>query len=73
MRGDRETSGERDSKYLTVYRRELRGLPSYLEEEKKHLFERLRLGDETVIGTVIEAHLKRVVTLAGKYRGRGYR
>ena len=66
-----EKSGERDSKYLTIYRRELRELPDYSEEEKRHLFERLREGDETVIGTVIEAQLKRVVTLAGKYRGRG--
>lgn len=64
-------SGAKDSKYLTVYRRELRGLPEYSEEERERLFERLRAGDESVIGTVIEAHLKRVVTLAGKYRGRG--
>lgn len=66
-----EKSGERDSKYLTVYRRELRGLPEYSPEEKRRLLERLRAGDETVTGTVIEAKLKRVVTLAGKYRGRG--
>lgn len=66
-----DKSGERDSKYLTVYRRELRGLPEYLPEEKQRLLERLRAGDETVIGTVIELRLKRVAALAGKYRGRG--
>ena len=61
----------KDSKYLNIYRRELRGLPEYTKEEMAQLYERLRFGDETVIGTVIEAHLKRVMTLAGKYGGRG--
>lgn len=66
-----ERQVEKDSKYLTVYRRELRQLPEYTKEEMDELYERLRSGDESVCGTVIEAHLKRVLTLAGKYRGRG--
>lgn len=69
--GSEEKLSVRDSKYLTVYRRELRGLPEYTKEEMLELYERLRSGEESVMGTVIEAHLHRVVTLAGKYRGRG--
>lgn len=61
----------RDSKYLSVYRRELRSLAAYTEEEMSQLYERLRAGEEAIVGTVIEAHLNRVVALAGKYRGRG--
>lgn len=70
-----ETSGgnteQKDSKYLNVYRRELRNLTAYSEEEMWELYERLRAGEEEIIGTIIEAHLHRVVTLAGKYRGLG--
>lgn len=62
---------QKDSKYISIYRKELRALPEYTDEEKKELYDRLRQGDESVVGTVIEAHLKRVLTLAGKYRGRG--
>lgn len=60
-----------DSKYLKVYRRELRGLPERSKEDVGKLFHELREGREEVVPQVIEAHLKRVVTLAGRYRGRG--
>lgn len=62
---------KQDSKYLTVYRRELRALPQYTSEQMSELYDRLRKGDESVVGTIIEANLKRVVTLAGQYRDRG--
>lgn len=67
-------SGEavkRDSRYLRLYRQELRRLRQYDEAEKKKLFVRLQCGEQEVIPDVIEAHLSRVVTLAGKYRNRG--
>lgn len=60
-----------DSKYLSVYRRELRQLREVSEEERNKLYERLLAGDESAVNPVIEAHLKRVVTLAGKYKNRG--
>lgn len=83
-RKDRDSEGEfetaegdgldlntEDSKYLHIYRRELRGLPDYTAEEREELYEKLVSGDESVIHAVIESHLKRVVTLAGKYKNRG--
>ena len=60
-----------DSKYLRIYRRELRSLPEYSKEDIVCLYEQLRYGDESIIGTVIEANLKRVLSMANKYRGRG--
>ncbi len=60
-----------DSKYIRVYRQELRGLPEYSEEERNQLYAKLLSGDETVMHAVIESYLKRVVTLAGKYKNRG--
>lgn len=60
-----------DSKYLSLYRRELRGLKEISEEEREELYRRLCSGDESAVHPVIEAHLKRVVTLAGKYKNRG--
>ena len=66
---NRKTSG--DSKYLRLYRKELRQLQTYDEEAIELLFDRLRRGEQEVVPAVIEAHLNRVVTLAGKYRGRG--
>lgn len=60
-----------DSKYLRIYRRELRELREFSEEEKLLLYEKLLAGDESVMHSVIESHLKRVVTLAGKYKNRG--
>lgn len=60
-----------DSKYLSVYRRELRELREFSEEERNALYERLLAGDESAVNSVIETHLKRVVTLAGKYKNRG--
>lgn len=65
----RKTSG--DSKYIRLYRKELRQLQQYDEETIEILFDRLRGGEQEVVPSVIEAHLDRVVTLAGKYRGRG--
>lgn len=66
-----EKESAADSKYLRIYRRELRELPSYTPDEIEVLYERLRSGEESVTHQVIEAHLGRVVTLAGKYKGRG--
>lgn len=60
-----------DSKYLSLYRRELRGLKEVSEEEGVELYRRLCSGDESAVHPVIEAHLKGVVTLAGKYKNRG--
>ena len=60
-----------DSKYLRFYRKELKSLPDRSPEEIRELYARLRQGEETIVPTVIEAHLARVVTLAGRYRGRG--
>lgn len=60
-----------DSKYIRIYRRELQSVPEYEDDERKNLYERLLGGDDTVMHRVIESHLKRVVTLAGKYRNRG--
>lgn len=60
-----------DSQYLRIYRKELKGLPQRTPEEIRDLYVRLRQGEEAIVGTVIEAHLARVVTLAGRYRGRG--
>lgn len=70
---EKKSTGESaaDSKYLRIYRRELRELPVYTEEEIHLLFERLKDGEEEVTGQIIEAHLGRVLTLAGRYRGRG--
>lgn len=65
------TKTREDSKYLRMYRKELRELEERTEEEIEELFQCLRMGQEEVIPAVVEAHLKRVVTLAGKYKGRG--
>lgn len=62
---------EKDSKYLHLYKEELRQLKRYEEEELALLLEQLRRGEEEVISSVIEAHLHRVMQLADKYRGRG--
>lgn len=68
---EEKKAASEDSRYLHIYRKELRGLPERSAEETEELFRRLRQGDETAVSTVIEAHLARVVKLAGKYRGRG--
>jgi RNA polymerase primary sigma factor len=60
-----------DSKYLRIYRKELRELPEYTQEEVEILYERLRNGENEVRHAVVESHLSRVVTLAGRYKGRG--
>lgn len=64
-------SASEDSKYLRIYRKELKSLPGRTPEEVRELFARLRRGEESIVPDVIEAHLARVVTLAGRYRGRG--
>lgn len=70
---EKETEKEpsEDDKYLRVYRKELRALPEYTKEEIEQLFKKLREGDEEVVSVLVEAHLSRVVTLAGKYRNHG--
>lgn len=60
-----------DSKYLRMYRRELRDLPERTSEDMEELYRKLRRGETEIIPVVVEAHLNRVVTLAGKYKGRG--
>lgn len=69
--GDGLNLNTEDSRYLSVYRRELRGLPEFSQEEKAQMYEKLLAGEEGVIHSVIESHLKRVVTLAGVYKNRG--
>lgn len=69
--GDGLELNTEDSKYLHIYRKELRGLEEFSPEMKKELYQKLLSGDESVIHSVIESHLKRVVTLAGKYKNRG--
>lgn len=68
--GEKKAS-ERDSKYLRLYKQELKRLQQYDAEAVTELFARLQRGEGQAIPAVIEAHLSRVVTLAGKYRGRG--
>lgn len=63
--------GQADSKYLAVYRRELRALPVYASGEMAEMYEQLRDGDESVIPRIVEASLSRVAAIAGKYKGRG--
>ncbi len=60
-----------DSKYIRIYRKEIRELPEYSEEERNQFYAKLLAGDESVMHTVIESYLKRVVTLASKYKNRG--
>lgn len=60
-----------DSRYLKIYRKELKMLPERTKEEVEELHRALLSGDDTVIPAVIETHLSRVVTLAGRYKGRG--
>jgi len=68
----REDEGQtKDSKYIRVYKRELRGLPVREQEEIEFMYQELLAGKEEMISPVVESHLKRVVTLAGKYKGRG--
>lgn len=69
--GDGLELNTEDSRYLRIYRKELRELREFSDEEKVALYDRLLLGDEDVIHPVIESHLRRVVTLAGKYKNRG--
>lgn len=69
--GDGLNLNTEDSRYLSVYRRELNGLAEYSREEKEALYEKLRAGDESVMHAVIESCLKRATTLAGKYKNRG--
>ena len=66
-----EKASTEDSKYLRIYRKELRELKQYSSEEMEELYIQLKQGKEEIIPIVVEAHLQRVVTLAGKYRGRG--
>ena len=70
--GDGENEAvQMDSKYISIYRKQLRELPEYPKEEVKELYERLRQGDESAVSAVIEAHLKKVAAMAGKFKGKG--
>ncbi len=68
---EEEKSPSADSRYLRFYRRELRELPEYGREDMEEIYRLLWQGEEEVVETAIKAHLRRVLTLAGKYRGRG--
>ncbi len=72
--GEPEEEGKaapEDSRYLQIYKKELRALPVPSPEEMEELSVRLRRGDETAVPKVVEAYLSRVVSLAGRFRGRG--
>ncbi len=69
--GEAENGAPEDSRYLQIYKKELRTLPHPSPEETEELFLRLRRGDETAVPEVVETHLSRVASLAGRYRGRG--
>lgn len=62
---------EADSAYLKLYRKEINQLPMRTKEELEDIYESLLKGDETIRNVAIESHLKRVVTLAAKYKNRG--
>lgn len=57
-----------DSRYITVYRRELRELEPCSEEERQMLYERLLAGEAEVSHRVVESHLQRVVNPGDKYK-----
>ncbi len=69
--GSTDGMNHKDSQYVRIYRRELRGLPEYTVQEKEELYERLLRGEEDAVHPVIESFLKRAATLAGKYKNRG--
>ena len=60
-----------DSRYLKFYRREINALPARDEVYMAEIYKKLSAGDEAVKTIVVESHLKRVVTLASKYKNRG--
>ncbi len=62
---------EPDSVYLKIYKNELKHLPVPAEEEMEEYYRKLQDGDSSIVHAVIESFLKRVVTIAGKYRNRG--
>lgn len=66
-----QTLTETDSLYLKLYKKELRNLPTRTKEEIEAFYRALGDGDECMIHKVIECHLKRVITLAEKYKNRG--
>lgn len=60
-----------DSRYLRIYRKEINQLTTRTKEEMEEIYKRLQAGDEDVMRLAIESHLKRVITLATKYKNRG--
>lgn len=66
-----ESEKKADSKYLRIYKQELKELEERTEEEVEELYRLLLEGKEEYIPLVVESHLHRVVKLAGKYKNRG--
>lgn len=68
---EEEKLTEEDSRYLRLYRKEIKQLPVRTADEMEALYKRLSDGEETIVTIIVEGHLKRVVTLASKYKNRG--
>lgn len=62
---------ETDTKYLNIYRKEMRALPVRDDAQMEEIYDKISNGDDNILNVAIEAHLKRVVTLATKYKNRG--
>lgn len=60
-----------DSAYLRIYRKEIKALPVRSEEEMNEIYRLLSEGEEGMIQKAIESHLRRVVTIASRYRNHG--
>lgn len=60
-----------DSRYLKIYRKEINSLPVRDEEAMKEIYIRMSAGDESIKAVAVESHLKRVITIASKYKNRG--
>lgn len=68
---DGKPMSQEDSAYLRIYRKEINTLPTRTKEEMEDIYRLLSEGEESILQTAIESHLKRVVTLAAKYKNRG--
>lgn len=69
-KGEKPMSRE-DSAYLRIYRKEINALPIRTKEEMEEIYRLLSEGDESILQKAIESHLKRIVTIAAKYKNRG--
>lgn len=71
MERDTSDKDKEDSKYLQMYKKELKDLKKYTKEELEQQYTALRSGKEDAVHKTVEAHLHRVVLLAEEYRDRG--